>query len=159
MTVQIVARPVSVIARPSACKVLIAKAPVRIVNGGRGPAGPGGGGASSDIEAVAVGPLGGQRVVKAVAGGAGYASADTPGDADLIIGVTTVAAIDGATLKVRTAGEMQDPTFAWQLGAVFLGINGVLTQAPPSSGFIRQIGVAIAADTLVVDLRPPLILE
>lgn len=132
-------------------------APIAIVSGGqRGPPGAPGG---AELTRKAAQALGGQRVVYALANNeVDYASSDQVAQAALILGVTMGAASSGANVIVRAGGEMQDAAWSWTLGAVFCGLNGVLTQTPPAAGFIRQIGIADAPDRIVIDLRPPILL-
>jgi hypothetical protein len=118
-----------------------------------GPPGPAGGASVTKTAAEAVS---GHRAVKAVGDQVAYASADVAGDAELVLGVTVGAAIAGAPATVQTVGEMVEGSWAWTVGPVFLGLNGLLTQTPPAAAFVRQIGVAVASDRLLIDLRPPI---
>ncbi|MFN3465249.1 MAG: hypothetical protein ACK4X1_14365 [Terricaulis sp.] len=131
--------------------------PIAVVSGGqRGPAGAPGG---AEFSRKAAQALGGHRVVRALANDeVDYASSDEIAHAALIVGVTMGAASAGAAILVRGGGELQDDSWSWSLGAVFCGLNGVLTQTPPASGFIRQIGIADAPDRIIIDLRPPIML-
>lgn len=131
--------------------------PIAVVSGGqRGPAGAPGG---AEFSRKAAQALGGHRVVRALANDeVDYATSSDTAHADLIVGVTTGAANSGASVLVRSGGAMQDSSWSWSLGAVFCGENGVLTQTPPGTGFIRQIGIADAPDRIIIDLRPPIML-
>ena len=71
-------------------------------------------------------------VVKTVAGGAvAPASSDQPCDAGLVLGITAASA--GTPAQVATSGEIVEPTWPWQPGPVFLGLNGAPTQTPPAN--------------------------
>lgn len=123
------------------------------VSGARGPSGLGGNTATR-TSAVA---LSGQRVVKVSADGkAAYPDVAAADDADLLLGVTTGAVAQGDQATIQTRGEMQEGGWAWTLGPVFCGANGALTQAPPAGAWIRQVGVAVAADRIIIDMRPPI---
>lgn len=127
-----------------------------LASGPPGPAGPAGG---AELTRAAAQALGGHRVVRALGDGSvNYASADEIAHAELILGVTMEAAAMGASVRVRSAGEISEGSWAWALGPVFCGLNGVLTQTPPASGFLRQIGFADAADRIIIDLKPAIIL-
>jgi len=123
--------------------------------GPRGPAGD----AVASVDKIAAQALGGNRVVKiAPAGEVDYASSASPGDGALVLGVTTGAAVMGASIEVQTGGEMVELSWTWTLGPVFLGLNGLLTQTAPTSGFIQQIGIALSATVLLIDVQQPLTL-
>jgi len=127
-----------------------------VVRGPRGQAGAPGGGS---VIRRAGGNLSGHRCVKAVSGGAvNYPAIAAPGDAVLLEGITTGAAAAGDDITVQIAGEMTEASWSWSLGPVFCGDAGVLTQAPPSSGWVRQIAVAVGPDTLLINLFPPILL-
>ncbi|HRO02418.1 MAG TPA: hypothetical protein PLS69_02285 [Terricaulis sp.] len=131
-----------------------------IVNGGaRGPAGPAGAPGGASFARIASVALGGHRVVRALPNDeVAYASSADPTHADLIIGITTGAANESEEISVAAGGEITEGSWTWTPGPVFCGVNGVLTQTPPASGFIRQIGTADAPDRLIIDLRPPIYL-
>lgn len=75
-----------------------------------------------------------------------------------VVGMTTGASNEGS-VSVQTSGEHDEPTWAWTLGVpVFLGINGMLTQTPPSSGFSLVVGFPITATKLYIKIQQPLIL-
>lgn len=145
--------------------VVQAPAPVRVVASPRpivavvtsGPPGPRGLPGAVTLTRIAAQALGGHRVVRLVDNDrVDYASSDQTAHAEFILGLTAGAAAADAEIEVQTLGEIVESSWAWTPGPVFCGLNGVLTQTPPSSGFIRQIGVADAPDRIVIDLRPPI---
>lgn len=73
---------------------------------------------------------------------------------DLIVGVTTGAAVSGSQAVYVSAGVMDEPTWTWVPGgAIFAGASGVLTQVEPV-GTMRRIGTAVTATRLAIDLQP-----
>lgn len=87
-------------------------------------------------------------------GNAVYASNDTLSNA-VVVGITETAANAGGAVSVRTAGVVEDSSWTWTKGPVFLGINGTLTQSAPTAGaIVVQIGRAITATKLQVDIEP-----
>lgn len=87
-------------------------------------------------------------------GNAVYASNTSLSNA-VVVGITETAANAGNAVSVRTAGIMTDAYWAWTKGPVFLGTNGTLTQTAPTSGaIVVQIGRAITATKLQVDIEP-----
>lgn len=104
-------------------------------------------------------PLSGQRAVRlAGSGTVRIASSDDISQAGLPIGVTTAAADEGADVPVMIVGAIDEPSWSFSPGPVFLGLNGALVQAPPASGFVLQIGTALSATRLVVERFSPIIL-
>lgn len=140
---------------PPIVRVVTAATPLVVVSQ-KGPRGPAGGQAVTRVAAQA---LGGHRVVRALASGeVDYASADTPAHAEFIVGITAGAASAAAIATVRTGGELAELSWTWTPGPIFCGVNGVLTQTVPTSGFIRQVAVAETATRILIDLRPPIVL-
>lgn len=130
--------------------------------GSQGPAGPTGpgGGATATYTAGAI--LGGHRGVKLDAAGAvQYASNDDVASLAGFIGVTTGAAIAGASVSVVQVGLIEEPSWAWTAGLpVFLGANGVLTQTAPVFPALQVVvGVAPTATSLFVFPRDRIILS
>ena len=122
---------------------------------GVGPPGP----AASDMTVTALTALGGHRVVTPTAGGWVHADPGTPAHAHGAVAVTTGAISAGQTGAVRQSGEIVEPSWSWTPGLpVFCGANGVPTQSPPSSGWVRVIGVATSATALVVAPESPITL-
>lgn len=124
---------------------------VPVIIGGRGPAG------GTTVTREAVGSVSGHRVVRSVAGGCAYASADQAEHADAVLGVTVAAAVDGAEVEIAISDEVVEPSWAWSTGPVFLGLDGALVQpAPVDVAFTLQIGFAVGPDRLLLTPRPPI---
>lgn len=70
-----------------------------------------------------------------------------------ILGVTTQAIMVGNTGNVVFGGPIQEPSWNWIEGAVYLGANGLLTQTAPTTGFLLMIGRAIDEDILMVNIQ------
>lgn len=124
----------------------------------QGPTGPPGPVGSPYLTLTADGPLSGRRVVRSTTGGkAGYADSGTPAHANLVLGITTSAAADGADVFIQLSGLIVEPTWAWAANqTVFCGLNGVLTQTPPTAGFSLVVGVATSPTSLAVDVKQPI---
>lgn len=104
-------------------------------------------------------PIGGHKGVRIAAGGiVRLASSDDPSQAGTVLGVSLTAADDGAGLDVAITGEVTETSWSWAVGPVFLGQGGALTQSPPASGFVQQIGKAVGPNSLVVSLSTPIVL-
>jgi|SRR5688572_154325 len=138
------------------CEYLVVGIP-----GPPGPPGGGGGGPAEDlrITGTAAVPLGGHRAVYRRADGLiDYADAATLSHMSRAIGITTAAAAAGGAVTIVMLGEMTEGSWTWTPGgAIFLGLNGVLTQnvpALPGSAFQAVLGVAVTSTTMYVDRQP-----
>lgn len=78
---------------------------------------------------------------------------------DLICGLTVTAAAGPGDVTVQSAGPVDDGSWNWTPGRVYLGANGALTQSPPVDGFDVLIGVAVSATRLLLNLQDPIELE
>ncbi len=131
------------------------------LQGPPGPPGPPGPAGGASIIATAATPIGGDRFVFLDAAGAPqYADARTPAHAHSVVGMTLGAADAGQPVSIIRSGEVQEPAWAWEAGApVFLGANGVPTQAPlPDAAFCLVVGFATAPTRLFVSINPPIVL-
>lgn len=107
---------------------------------------------------VAGADLGGHRVVRLMDGTdgiVGYADSASPGDMGRVVGITHHAAASGATIEVVISGFMLEPSWNWTPGPVYLGSNGIMTQAMPPSGFIQIMGFAGSNMGLHVKMQQP----
>lgn len=122
--------------------------------GQRGEIGP----ASSDvIEKIASVALGGHRVVIADGStGVNYADSSNIAHLDFVLGITTGAASAGAPVNVQVGNEMTEPSWNWTPGAVWLGLNGLMTQTPPTTGFVCRVGTALTASKLLIEIGEPI---
>lgn len=142
---------------PSSVDVIQSTGVVEVVSGAQGPPGERGEpGATDAIVLAAAQALVARRAIKAVAGaGADYASCATPGDAYLLAGVSDTSAPSGGLISVQLVGEMHDPAWSWTVGRpIYCGVSGQLTQAEPTSGWVRQIAVAVATDRILIHAQP-----
>lgn len=78
---------------------------------------------------------------------------------ELVSGVTLGAAENGSPVQVQRSGAIDDASWNWTPGVVWLGTNGTLTQAPPTQGFDLEVGVALSATRLAVNPQSPIFLE
>ena len=165
MTINEIIAPIAVttqeIVAPVTIDALQVTAPVYI--GQRGVAGADGAPGVAGgvvIQCTAGEALGGHRVVVLNASAeAVYASNAVPEHLHKVLGLTTGAVILGAEATVQTGGEMTEPTWAWTLDApIFLGVDGLLTQTPPASGFLLVVAFPVTATKIFIKLREPLAL-
>lgn len=108
---------------------------------------------SIQMDYVTVGAMSAPRVVYASPGGLALADKDVLDQQDKIIGVTkTSAAAAGETVKVVLEGKIDDPSFSFIPGPIWLGNSGVLTQTKPTSGLLAPIAVAITSTQINVNI-------
>lgn len=114
-----------------------------------------GGSVYDTVTATANGALSGHRAVGVSGGQASYADATTQPN---VTGITQGAASNGASVVVQTTGELVEPSWNWSNGPVYLASNGLLTQAPPSSGALVEVGTALSPTKLLIRIQSPIYL-
>lgn len=126
--------------------------------------GPAGGGTANAItvNGIAAVPLGGHRAVVRQPGGLlEYADAATLAHAGLPIYLTTGAVNALDPVAVTAEGEVVEGSWSWTPGPVWLGLNGLLTQTPPTlpgSVFSVILGYAGTPTSLYFDRNESLLL-
>jgi hypothetical protein len=103
--------------------------------------------------------LSGHRAIALVGGVAVYADCTVADHAYLTIGVSKDAVLMGANLFVFNRQLIEEPVWNWTPGQpVFLGQGGLLSQSAPVSPslFILEVGIAISAHRLGVDIQRPI---
>ena len=124
-----------------------------LTGGGQGPPGPPGA-AGGTMDLVAGIDLSGHRVVATDANGQLAYSSGLYG-----VGITQGASMAGDVATIRYGGMMDEPTWTWIPDQpIFQTGAGYLTQTPPSSGFVRQVGVALSATSMKVEFSPAIVL-
>lgn len=91
------------------------------------------------------------------------AGAGVPADSGTLglpaIAIATAGALGGADLSVQYSGPLAFSGWNFTTGEpVFVGPRGVLTQTPPSSGYLQVVGYPISATTLLIDIQEPITL-
>jgi hypothetical protein len=103
--------------------------------------------------------LSGHRVVMIEDDKAYYADCTIPSHGKRVLGITTGASVIGVQSRIQASGEMSESSWAWILDApVWLGINGLLSQTPPVSGFSLIVGFPISSTKLLIRISEPLFL-
>jgi hypothetical protein len=129
------------------------------LQGPEGPPGPKGDPGTADITLTynAGETLGGHRVVRIESGLVYYADNTTLAHAGKVIGITTGAVVSGSSTTIQVAGELEESTWSWSPGPVYLSTNGLLTQTPPATGFLQKIGTAITSTKILIRVIDPVI--
>lgn len=126
--------------------------------GPTGPVGP----AGSAIQTLTAGEaLGGHRfVVSDAAGNAIYADQSIATHANKVLGMTTGAALLGASVQIQQSGEYVEPTWTWALDTpIWLGLSGLMTQTAPTTGFSMIVGFPITSTKILIAMREPIFLN
>jgi hypothetical protein len=128
--------------------------------GTQGPPGQPGEVGQAYVEFAAAVALGGHRAVRLLNGEAIYADHSVIGDANAVLGITRGAAAAGVLAQIQFAGLMTEPSWTWTPDLpVFVGLAGVLTQTPPTSGFSLIVGIATRSDQIFIGAKAPIVLQ
>ena len=116
----------------------------------QGPPGPPG-----DILSIVAGEfLGGHRVI-ASAGAEGIHADQTNSSAQRVVGLSTGSAAPGTLCLLKWTGLLVYPAGELIVNApIFLGETGLITQVPPTTGWLRQVGIASDSSTISIDIGP-----
>ena len=103
--------------------------------------------------------LGGNRVVYIADGRAFYADSDNLTCSNASVGITNGASVLDDIINIQTSGYMQEPSWQWSTNLpLFLGVNGLLTQTMPSTGFSQIIGIVTSSIEIIIQIQPSIIL-
>jgi len=105
---------------------------------------------------VATRDIGGLRVLLA---DQSYADQTNITSYGKVIGLSKGAVVTGSLLEIVTASELDGFSGLIPNTQVYLGLNGLITQTVPTSGFIQQLGVALTSTSILVNICLPLLLS
>jgi hypothetical protein len=87
------------------------------------------------------------------------ASSDDVLTAQAVRGITTQAGDEDDAVNVVLTGEVTNGGWAWTGNQdLFLGVDGIVTNVPPTSGFSLRVGYSVTATKMVVDIGGVIIL-
>lgn len=76
-----------------------------------------------------------------------------------IVGIALTTTTIGNPVTIQNSGVITYSGWNWSLGQpIFIGSAGVLTQTVPISGFVQTIGVAITAQSFVINISIPILI-
>lgn len=76
-----------------------------------------------------------------------------------VFGITSTAGLAGENVQVIEFGEVEDASFNFPLNApLFLGANGKVTDVPPVTGVLTQIGHSLGAGKIFLNIQDPICL-
>ena len=94
------------------------------------------------------------RVVRSGPSGVVYADSSDLADADMAIGISTISAVQGASVTVKSGGLMTDVSWNWTLDKpIYFTSTGALTQTAPTTGFSQQVATPATATTINVNIN------
>ena len=102
----------------------------------------------SRLASVSIGAL---RAVYVNAAGKFAIAEPADPNAAFACGLTTVAASADQNSTAQISGEITHSGWSWSLGTVYAGAGGLPTQSAPTSGALVKIGVATAADKIIIE--------
>lgn len=141
---------------------LISQGPqgVKGATGDPGPPGSDGGAQAVQFTKIAGASLSGHRMVRpGLDGRAIYADNLTSADVNTPLWLTLGAAVEDADIEVAAFGNVEESSWAWSSGPVYLGLNGNLTQTPPvAPAFSVIVGYSYGPTVLFVDRQTPTVL-
>lgn len=118
-----------------------------------GPQGPPG---ASDVTfTVTAGTTLSYPIVVAIDNGLAH-PADPTNTSDMTsqLAITTQAASVGTPVLVATSISMTEPLWSWSPGRVYLALSGgQITQTPPSTGALLEVGRAVSATTIEFNIQ------
>ncbi len=89
-----------------------------------------------------------------------YADSTILSHANRIVGMSTGAAVTDANVTIQTYGEISEPSWNWILNTpIWLGVNGLMTQTPPTVGFSLIIGFPISSTKMFINFHEPIFLN
>lgn len=74
----------------------------------------------------------------------------------LFSGLTKTAADTDGRIELLNGGVIDDDSFNWVVGRVYIGINGRLTQVPPNDGYLLCVGSAVSKTRLNLNFQDPI---
>lgn len=124
-----------------------------------GPRGPEGRSGPVVVPAVAGQVTSGHRVMAVGADGR-FVYAGSNHEDRLPVGISLGAAAENAALQVQAGGEIVEPSWSWDVQTpVYMGVDGLLTQTPPSVGMFVIVGKPVSPTSMIISFSEPFIVE
>lgn len=146
----------SVIATQERPERNVIAAGLRGIQGLQGIPGPDGGSAFARIAGETISAL---RVVYELDNEVFYLDPADEDHIDMLLGISLTAATIGGAVNVQRSGILEDNSWSWALGRIWLGANGTLTQTPPAGDFDVLIGSAVSATRIILNIQDAILLE
>lgn len=150
---------ITVVSKPSLVKVKTGSTKVEAGTPGiMGKPGPDGApGSAPDVSFPAGATVLAMYVVRASGGNLYPVDTSVSTHAEQVVGVALQSTSTvGASVSVRLGGSVNDPGWSFSEGPVFCAASGALTQSPPTTGWLLQVGVALSATTVNINIEQPI---
>ena len=108
---------------------------------------------SNVLRQIATRDIGGLRVLLA---DQSYADSSDSNSYGKVIGITKGAVLTGDWVEIITSSELNGFTDLIPNKAIYLGLNGLITQIVPTTGYIQQLGVALTSTSISVNISLPI---
>ena len=118
--------------------------------GPQGIPGPAGGTAVARVAGETLSAL---RVVYEVDGEVFLLDSTDDVHIDQLLGLTITSGAASENVNVQLVGAVDDASWSWTPGRVYLGASGFLTQTPPDAGYLVLVGYAVSATRLVLNIQ------
>lgn len=141
-----------IITRGNNPQVQVQQQPKRMKIGGTGTQGPPGETEGATFLASAGETIHGLRAVRIVNDELFHPDTSVTAHGPQTIGVALQSGPIGTPLLVRTGGLIEEASWNWAAGYVWCGVDGQLTQSPPSTGWLLQMGRVTNPTTIEVDV-------
>ena len=124
------------------------------IPGRPGPTGPPGPAGGAGFVLPTNSPIGGNRAVATDSNYAVYADCST---GQIAIGISTGAVSGGEDVVLQSGAKMVVTGMNWTPDLpIFTGLNGVLVQVEPTSGFSQYLGMAHDSETIIIEIAKPI---
>ena len=76
-----------------------------------------------------------------------------------VFGMARTAATVGNNVEIVRSGKVYDSSFTFPVNdPLFLGVNGVITNVAPATGFLTQIGYSGGPGLIILEITDPIML-
>lgn len=89
---------------------------------------------------------------------AAMASSDDVSHAAYVLAVVQSGVAAGGVVALSRQGIFVDPTLSIPVGRLFLGVGGVITNVPPATGMLVQVGFAAGPGQAIIDVQGAIII-
>lgn len=145
-------QPIELIVAPEPIRLTVEPQPLVLQFTGVGTQGPPGS-TSTNTTAEAGETISALKPVVIIDGIAYVADQTNPLHRGFLAGISNTAATIGNQVQIVTIGAMRDVSWNWDVTKpwIFIGTR-VLTQTPPSGGWLQSVARVETSDTIFVDL-------
>jgi hypothetical protein len=127
--------------------------------GAIGPAGPAGENDTGLVTAASGENIIGFRVVRIVDGEAFHCDNATLSHAGDAVGVALNSASTGDPVNIRSVGKLDELSWSWPDGYLYVGSNGALSATPGNGAFVQTVAKTLSATSIFITIGQEVITE